>query len=457
MRPAVFVTALVLLQALPAGAQPQPAESASGSITIDKVEIADVGMERMRLSVYPAVIPFMDVRLSGITFYGMRLNEIPIFIPPISERILLQAGHRFPLRQPLQVSVYYRDLGSLQPLIDLVQSGKLTLEGNAVFETRLALLPTLLLRSRTARAPMRFQVEIPVTLPGNRLSRAAALKILETVQPGSLAFREKAIALLDSSDSRQRVFQQYGKSVAFALARYQLVDREGGKRTALELTGVALQIDSRRFLVPRELVEPWRFDAALTMQIKSHRLSVLEGSYELLLWPAGATVAGPQGTLSTDQAFSSAKNQFQIVASAGRESERMVATETGRSATLISVLQRGSASNLALAEFPAPLRNQPTYEIDRHPNPNGYPSLIAFRFAAGSSTAKSEPEILNLSAKLVDGRLILDDPIDASAWGSPLISPNGVVGFIQEERSGILFTSAAEALKLGSLDREVAK
>ena len=121
---------------------------------------------------------------------------------------------------------------------------------------------------------------------------------------------------------------------------------------------MALQIDSRRFLLPRELVEPWRFDAALTMQIKAKKVSVADGSYELLLWPAGAAVAGSNGALATEQAFSSLKNHFQIFASSGNASERMVATETGRSATLINVLQRGSASNLALAEFPKPFRNQ---------------------------------------------------------------------------------------------------
>jgi hypothetical protein len=171
----------------------------------------------------------------------------------------------------------------------------------------------------------------------------------------------------------------------------------------------------------------------------------------------GAAVSGPGGSLRTENAFSSLKNQFRIVSSGSNASERMVATETGRSATLISILQRASQSNLALVEFSsAPPGEGVVPDVDRHPDPNGYKSLVAFRFGAGPWMEKADPEILSLSAKLVNGRLILDDPIDASAWGSPMISASGVVGILQDEKSGILFTTAADALKLGVMERKAA-
>jgi hypothetical protein len=445
---------VAVLPALWAAPQQPPVDSADGAIEIEKIELADVGMERVRLAVYPVVVPFQDAELAGITFFGLRLNDIPIFIPPVSETMLMQVGHRFRLRQPLQVSIYYRDLASLDPIVQLVRNGKLRLEGNAVFEAKLSLLPSLFLRSRTARAPMRFQVEVPVTLPGNRLTQAAALKILEFVEPGSRLARDKIVALLDSTESRQSVLEHYGKGVFFAMARYSLVDRDG-KRFPLQVNGLAFRVDPRRLMLPRELVEPWRFDPALALQIKSKKFSVAQGSYELLLWPQGAAVAGPGGNPRTENAFSSLKNQFKIVTSGSNVSERMVATETGASATLISILQRASTSNLALVEFPdAPPGGGVVPDIDRHPDPNGYTSLVAFRFGAGAWMEKADPEIVGLSAKLVNGRLILDNPMDASAWGSPMVSANGVVGMLQDEKSGILFTSAADALKLGVMERK---
>jgi len=445
-----------VLPVLWAAPQQPPADSADGAIEIDRIELSDVGMERVRLAVYPVVVPYQDAELAGITFFGLRLNDIPIFIPPVAETMLLQVGHRFRLRQPLQVSIYYRDLGSLDPLIQLVRNGKLRLEGNAVFEAKLALVPSLLLGSRTARAPMKFSVEVPVTLPGNRLTQAAALQALELVEPGSRMARDKIVSLLDSTESRQAIMERYGKGVFFALARYALVDHDG-KRYPLQLSGIAFRVDPRRLVLPRELVEPWRFDSALALQIKSKKLSVAEGSYELLLWPPGAAVAGPGGAPRTENAFSSLKNQFRIVTSGSNASERLVATETGKTAKLMSVLTRASQSNLALAEFPSASPGGGTApDVDRRPNPNGYESLVAFRFGAGLWMEKADPEILGLSAKLSNGRLILDDPIDASAWGSPIISPNGVVGILQDEKSGILFTTAADALKLSVMERKAA-
>jgi len=448
--------ALALMAVLPAlWAAPQaPPASSDGAIEIEKIELLDVGMERVRLAVYPVVVPYQDAELAGITFFGLKLNDIPIFIPPVTETMRMQVGHRFQLRQPLQVSIYYRDLSSLGPLVQLVRSGKLHLEGNAVFEARLALLPSLLLRSRTARAPMKFSVEVPVTLPGNRLTQAAALQVLQLVEPGSRVARDKIVALIDSTESRQAIMEHYGKGLFFALARYSLVDHDG-KRYPLQVSGIAFRVDARRVILPRELVEPWRFDSALVLQIKSKNLAVAEGSYELLLWPEGAQVAGSGGSLKTENAYSSLKNQFRIVTSGSNMSERLVATVTGKSATLISVLQRASQSNLALVEFPADAPGGGVAPaIDRRPEPNGYTSLVAFRFGAGAWTEKADPEILSLSAKLVDGRLILDDPIDASAWGSPLVSANGVVGILQDEKSGILFNAAADALKLGVMERK---
>jgi hypothetical protein len=446
---------LALAAVLPAlWAAPQsPAAPSDGAIEIDKIELLDVGMERVRLAVYPVVVPYQDAELAGITFFGLRLNDIPIFIPPVAETMRMQVGHRFHLRQPLQVSIYYRDLSSLQPLIQLVRNGKLRLEGNAVFEARLSLLPSLLLLSRTARAPMRFEVEVPVTLPGNLLTQAAALKALELVEPGSRMARDKIVGLLDSTEARQAIMNRYGKSLFFALAHYELTDRDG-KRHPMQISGMAFRVDSRRLVLPREMVEPWRFDSALALQIKSKKLSIAEGSYELLLWPEGAAISGTGGSPRTETAFSSLKNQFRIVTSGANASERLVATVTGRTATMISVLQRASQGNLALVEFPSAAPGGVAPEADRRPDPNGYNRLVAFRFGAGAWMDKADPEILSISAKLEDGRLILDDPIDASAWGSPMVSANGVVGILQDEKSGILFTTAADALKLSVMERK---
>jgi len=446
MRGAI-VPALVLL-AIRSAAQPQPEAPSEGEIQVENVEVADVASDRIRLAVYPVVVPYLDAQIDGITFFSMRLNGIPIFIPPVNEPLVLQAGQRLHLRRPLDVTIFFRDLSSLQPVIDLVRSSRLRLEGTAVFEARLSLLPAMVLRMRVARAPMRFQVEVPVSLPVNRFTREAALRILELAEPGSRVVRGKIITLIDSTESRQRIMESFGNSLLFALARYTVADANG-KRYPIQSRGIAFRVEPRSYMLPRELAEPWRFDPAMGMQLKNKKLKLVDGSYELLLWPVGARLRRSGDELSADGAFSGRKRQFHLRLSSRNDSEKMVTTETGRTATIVSSLQRGSRSNLALVEFDVPPPpGSPVREIDRHPDPNGFRSLLIFRFGAGEFMDQVEPEILSLSAKVSNGRVLLDDPIDASAWGSPMISESGVVGILQEERSGILFTAAAETLRL---------
>jgi len=443
-----ILLASVFLAALSAAAQTQPQAPSEGEIQVDSVELGDVAVDRVRLAVYPVVVPYLDARIDGITFFSMRLNGIPIYVPPVNEPLTLQAGRRLRLRRPLEVTIFFRDLSSLQPVIDLVRNSRLHLEGTAVFEARLSLLPALVLRTRIARAPMRFQVDVPVTLPVSRLTREAALRVLQLAEPGSRTVRGKVITLIDSTESRQRIMDKFGPNLLFALARYTLAD-SNGKKFPIESTGIAFRVEPKRYLLPRELAEPWRFDPAVGMQVKSRKLTIVEGSYDLLLWPVGANLSRTGNELRTDNAFSYRKRQFRLTLSPRSDSEKMVTTETGRSVTIISSLQRGSRSNLAIAEFDVPPPpGSPVSEVDRHPDPNGYSSLLVFRFGAGAMMDKVEPEILSLSAKVSNGRLILDDPVDATAWGSPMISEAGVAGILQEEKSGILFTAATDTLKL---------
>jgi hypothetical protein len=44
-------------------------------------------------------------------------------------------------------------------------------------------------------------------------------------------------------------------------------------------------------------------------------------------------------------------------------------------------------------------------------------------------------------------RIRLDGQVDRNAWGSPLISREGVVGMLQNEKTGITLGSAFKALK----------
>jgi hypothetical protein len=439
---AIAACALCLAQAQ------APAARASEEIRVEKIELLDLQTDRIGFAVSPSIIPSQQARIKTITFYDMRINGIPVFVPPVSEELELRPGVRASLRRPMQFTVYFRDLSSLQPLIDLLKGGRIRVEGNALVEARLDLLPSLLLMKRTAHAPIKIDADLPLEVPGGSLVRDQAVKTLTLAESGRSILSKSLLYLLGTDATQKSLQEHFGKSVLLAVARYEMTD-SNHNRYPVEKMGVAFRAADREVVTTREMVEPWTFDSAIALKLKRGELTMVKESFDLLLWPAGTTYSRLNGQAIEGNAVSLKKHDFRLVPGAAG-TERMVATENGARATLVSTAPRASPTNLAVLEFAAPPKTGPpiTPPDDVKPNPAGYPAIVAFRFSAGPYTQSVEPEIVRLSARLVDGRLVFDDPIDSSALGSPVLSDDGLVGILQEETSAISYAAAAPRLKL---------
>lgn len=446
LRLALFSAAFsALCLAQPPGvAAPPPA---SEEIRVEKIELLDLQTDRIGFAVTPSIIPTQQVRIRMITFYGMRINGIPVFVPPVSEELDLRPGFRASLRRPMQFTVYFRDLSTLQPLIDLVKGGRIKVEGNALVEAKLDLLPSVLLMKKTAHAPVRIDADLPLDVPGGSLVREQTLKALSVAETGRSILSKSLLYLLGTDETQKRLQDRFGKSVFLAVARYEMRD-SNHNRYPVEKMGVAFRAADKQVVTTREMVEPWNFDSVIALKLKRGELTMVKDSFDLLLWPAGTTYSRLNGPPIEGNALTLKKHDFRLLPGAA-ETEKMVATENGARATLVSTAPRASASNLAVLEFvAAPKTGPPMAPVDGKPDPAGYRAIVAFRFSAGPFTQSVEPEIVRLSARVVDGRLVFDDPIDSSALGSPVLSDDGLVGILQEETSAISYASAAARLKL---------
>ena len=426
------------------------AAPAGEEVHVDKIELLDLQTDRIGFAVTPSIIPSQQVRIMTVTFYGMRINGIPVFVPPVSEEIELHPGVRASLRRPMQFTIYFRDLTSLQPLIDLVKGGRIKVEGNAILEAKLDLLPSILLMKKTAHAPIRIDADLPLDIPGGSLVRDQTLKALSVAEAGRSILSKSLLYLLGTDETQKRLQDRFGRSVFFAVARYEMTD-SNHNRYPVEKMGVAFRATDRQVVTTREMVEPWRFDSAIALKLKRGELTMVKDSFDLLLWPAGSTYTRLNGQPIEGNAVSLKKHDFRLAPGVA-ETERMVATENGTRATLVSTAPRASASNLAVLEFAtSPKSGPPMVAVgDTKIEAGGYRALVAFRFSAGSYTQAVEPEIVRLSARVVEGRLVFDDPIDSSALGSPVLSDDGLVGILQDETSAISYANAAPKLKLNA-------
>jgi hypothetical protein len=60
---------------------------------------------------------------------------------------------------------------------------------------------------------------------------------------------------------------------------------------------------------------------------------------------------------------------------------------------------------------------------------------------------KLTPEVILTSAYLDHGRIHLGVKIDSTVFGSPIIAPDGIIGMVQDESSGIAWSGIADSVK----------
>jgi hypothetical protein len=67
---------------------------------------------------------------------------------------------------------------------------------------------------------------------------------------------------------------------------------------------------------------------------------------------------------------------------------------------------------------------------------DSWPEVAVFRLREDAATKKPSVELLTMAAHR-DGKSIqLSDPVDAAVFGSPIVTPDGVIGFVQDEQAG---------------------
>jgi hypothetical protein len=62
--------------------------------------------------------------------------------------------------------------------------------------------------------------------------------------------------------------------------------------------------------------------------------------------------------------------------------------------------------------------------------------VAVFRLREDPETRKPSVEVLQLGARREGGAIRLSEPVDAAVFGSPIATPDGVIGLVQDEQAG---------------------
>ncbi len=439
------------------GAAAQPAQSEpdlAGQIQVQVVKTAllNYSSSKLVLGLTLSVSSKRDVTLEQIVLGGLRINGLPVYAAPVKQRLQLHSGDKTLLSDPLPVTVYLRDLDSVAPLQQAIAEGHATLDGTAYATVRVSPLAAVVLFSRHVEVAMNLHEDVlPFTVPGGTLAKDASLAVLRAA--------EKALRVISgavssgrnwASDFRHETMKQYAPHLLLAYAQFQLRDSQG-QTTLARWCGVALATAPNLLLLPREAIEPWKFDAEISEGIHSKRLALNKTSYDLWLWPASAPLLKPDKELNGETAMRLSNKQVAVLKLPDQDERKLLALEDSGKTQSISVGKRDSSSDLALLQS----KNGGNFNalpIATDSTATAWDSVALFRFRDCVHGNSADPELIVLPAKRNGNRIELGELVDNSAFGSPIVAPEGVIGIVQDESSGVAWPEAARVLKLDKFE-----
>jgi len=425
-----------------------PSAPPSVEAQMGKITVADLARDHLRLALTLALISKSDLTVRQITFENLRVNGIPFYAAPLTDRLQLPAKQRFEMPQPLQLTVYYRDTDSLRPLSALAEQGKAHVEGTLYLDVELKALQKFFLMTGKAHVPASFSMDVPVEIPGGTLGRAGAVRVLAAADSALESAKDKADSLLNVGLRwRGQLSREYAPAMLLVQTRFMLSGPHGDQ-VVFACTGPGFRVATRQFIMLKELVKPWKFDPEMAAAMKEDHFKLAPDSFDLAVWPADQPTG--KGGTPADPIARQSQKQIRVVTEPPDDEEEVLVPRAEGHPKKVKVHRQESPANLALYEFigvdaasaPKPMQTSST---DKQAS---WDSVAVYRFPGGTERKQIHPDLIFVPVTKENARLKLATSVDGSAWGAPLISPQGVIGVIQTENSGLAWEDVQRILAL---------
>jgi hypothetical protein len=417
----------VLVVAIPAQ---QPANTVlPATVKIESFDIENVKSDRVEMVARLGLYPERSFRTRQLGFFAMRINEIPVYVGSLYGDFQLKKGELLTLPD-LHITVYYRDIPSLDPVRKMIQDQRAVVTGRIAADIDASPLEKIALRSLHPRIVVPFSKEIPVTVPGGSLGATAALAVLDmATQAGPFASAVMStIAPGKDAPWRNRLATEEARHLVVVRTHGVLTDLDGVTTTPLDYIQLGFWISPTTVVVPAEAVRPWDFDADASAKLGAGA-SVDKKSVEITVTPLIADPAAPA-------AWSMQAKDFKVSYDGSPAKESVVNSAKGGTT---QIRERGSANNYALLRFRDGVAGNPVKFAD--PGAQDWDRLGVLRLEHSSMAGDPKVEVVLLPGNIESKQIHLTQQIDDSAFGSPLFTANGVVGMVVDENFAIIITA----------------
>ncbi|MGD0829723.1 MAG: hypothetical protein ABR907_02185 [Terracidiphilus sp.] len=430
------IAGLSLLAAAGAGAQTVSQTAKIGDLQVKEVNVSEIDTSRLKLAVDLNLTAAQSATFENLRLCSLHLNGLPVFAAPLNQEIVLKKGVATAL-PPLYVTILYRDLHTVGPLRRMIENQSVRIEGELVADLRLSAIEKLALHTQHPSVEIDLSQEVPVEIVTSPFERTLALSALSLIDSGlqATAAADKLIPGMEAPWIRD--LEAKARENLFAVeTSYALEHGDASDQVAAVELG--FRVAPGTVVTTAEAMTPWKYDAEFLTAVQSGAVKLVKNGREILLRPTGAG----------DPLRLSAKD-FTVDLRGSAEQDNLIAVSGGGHGK-IQVTQRASPGSLAVLKLGGPVALPPAPAAGTAPVPlaglaaasaavaaqDAWEQVAVFRLREDPVTKKPKVDVLQMGARRAGDGIQLTEPVDAAVFGSPIVTPDGVIGLVQDEQAG---------------------
>ncbi|MGD0696559.1 MAG: serine protease [Terriglobia bacterium] len=406
----------------------EPGKPAEDPAIYKSISYADINYDRLLLNLFVAIKPVdRAATVRKIYFQDVRVGGIPVHLDTFDKEFKVSKKDPVDLPAPLRCSIVFTDLESLAPLKQLVDERQIRITGQSFIEVKLSSLEKLAVGGKQVVLPVQLNQQIPMQfLPDSPFMLTAAKQLIDTISnpttSAAIALAKEHLAKLTQEHTLSMLAQS---SLYLIYCEYAL---QNPKTHATEKfvqsgTGFVVSADGK-LLTAKRVLQPWKFDPQVAFLMKTQHLELVDKSYKLAAWPAGAQVVSPDGGFNFQAARSSDQQTLKVLKTAPDQMTKQNYQDPDSDAAAVLDLHAEGANDLAVLQISG-AGFQPLALADSPATAGGQPAALV-SFPYGLSQPLAVPKLTFVKAP-TGTEISLDQPLNAGESGAPLMGPEGKV------------------------------